>query len=162
MKKYFLIVLFFVGCKSNSAIIENCRAAYDKTEDAIEELQQIKNFVIRCAQNGQTDISSEQMIKQVMPKASIAADLLAEAGQYLSECVEQDEKLFKLRKEIQSLTNYEDRIRNIYTLCDNNYLISMGSYDNEIQLIIASLDNTANDIINTALSINTFMTHIDE
>lgn len=147
------VALLFIGCQKNSIIIENCNNAYDKTEEALEQLQQVKNLVVSYAQNGQTKLSSEQMMKVIMPKANIVADLLSEAGQYLNDCVVKDEGLYKLRKEIQSLTACEKRIRNIYTLCGNNYLMSIGGYDNEMQLITVSMDNTANDIINIALSI---------
>lgn len=158
MKNLYLFTVFLlVGCQSNSLVVENCNNAYHKTENALEELQQIKTFVVRCSQNGQTNISSEQMMKQIMPKATNAATLLADAVQYLNECITQDENLFKLRQIIQSLTACEDRIRNIYTLCDNNYLMSISGYNSEIQLIATSLDNMANDVINEALSINKFM-----
>lgn len=155
---YLFFILLLVGCQSNAIIIESCNNAYRKTEEALEQLQQVRNFVVNCAQNGQTDLSSEQMMKQIMPKATIAANSLADAGHYLNECVVQDKTLFKLRKEIQNLSAYEKRIRAIYTLCDNNYLMSLGGYDNEIQLMIVSLDNTAKDIVNTALSINAVLT----
>lgn len=36
--------------------------------------------------------------------------------------------------------------------------MSIGGYDNEIQVMIVSLDNTAKDIVNTALSINAVLT----
>lgn len=151
-----LATIVFVGCQSNAIIIDNCNNACRKAEDALGQMQQVRDFIVDYANNGQTNISSDQMMKQIMPKANIAANLLAEAGEYLNECVVQDDSLFKLRGYIQSLAAYEDRLRTIYTLCNNKRLMSITGYDNEIQLIITSLDNTANSIVSTVLSIEAF------